>query len=80
MTTNDSKSYLSYLNKLVDQGNNTFHHSINKTPIDADYSVWLKNLKPILKVLSLNLIIESELLNIIMFLVKVILRIGQEKY
>ena len=39
MTTNDSKSYLSYLNKLVDQGNNTFHHSINKTPIDADYSV-----------------------------------------
>ena len=39
MTTNDSKSYLIYLNKLVDQGNNTFHHSINKTPIDADYSV-----------------------------------------
>ena len=29
MTANDSKSYLSYLNKLVDQYNNTYHHSIN---------------------------------------------------
>ena len=28
--TLDSKSYLSYLNKFVDQYNNTFHHSINK--------------------------------------------------
>ena len=38
MTANDSKSYLSYLNKLVDQYNNTHHHSINKKPISADYS------------------------------------------
>ena len=30
MTANDSKFYLSYLNKLVDQYNNTYHHSINK--------------------------------------------------
>ena len=30
MTANDSRSYLSYLNKLVDQYNNTHHHSINK--------------------------------------------------
>ena len=37
MTANDSKSYLSYLNKLVDQYNNTYHHSINKKPIKADY-------------------------------------------
>ena len=29
-TANDSKSYLSYLNKLVDQYNNTYHHSIGK--------------------------------------------------
>ena len=28
MTANDNKSYLSYLNKLVDQYNNTYHHSI----------------------------------------------------
>ena len=39
MTANDGKSYLSYLNKLVDQYNNTCHHSINKKPIDSDYSV-----------------------------------------
>ena len=29
MTANNSKSYLNYLNKLVDQYNNTFHHSIS---------------------------------------------------
>ena len=39
MTGNDSKSYLSYLNKLVDEYNNTYHHSINKKPINTDYSV-----------------------------------------
>ena len=38
MTVNDSKSYLSYLNKLVHQYNNAYHHSINKKPINADYS------------------------------------------
>ena len=30
MTVNDSKSYLGYLNKLVDQYNNTYHCSIGK--------------------------------------------------
>ena len=30
MTANDSKFYISYLNKLVDQYNNTYHHSIGK--------------------------------------------------
>ena len=30
MTTNDSNFYLPYLNKLVDQYNNTYHHSIGK--------------------------------------------------
>ena len=38
ITANDSKSYLSYLSKLVDQYNNTYLHSINKKPINADYS------------------------------------------
>ena len=38
MTANDSKSYLGYLNKLVDQYNNTYHCSIGKKPIDVDYS------------------------------------------
>ena len=30
MTVNDNKSYLSYLNKSVDQYSNTYHHTINK--------------------------------------------------
>ena len=42
MTVNDSKSYLSYLNRLVNQYNNTYHHSINKKRIHADYSAFLE--------------------------------------
>ena len=38
MAGEDSKSYISYLNKSVDQYNNTYHHSINKKPINANYS------------------------------------------
>ena len=39
MTAIDIKSYLSYLNNLIDQYSNTYHHSFGKKPIDADYSV-----------------------------------------
>ena len=45
MTANDSKSYLPYLIKLVDQYNNTYRHSINKKAIDADYSALTKNIE-----------------------------------
>ena len=38
MTANDSKSYPGYLNKLVDEYNNTYHCSIGKNSIHADYS------------------------------------------
>ena len=37
---NDSKCYLSCSNKSVVKYNNTYHYSINKKPINADYS-WL---------------------------------------
>ena len=36
MTANHSKYYLSCLNDLVDENNNTYHHLIGKKPIDAD--------------------------------------------
>ena len=49
MTANNSKSYLSYLNKLVDQYNNTYHHSINKKPINADYSALTEKIETNLK-------------------------------
>ena len=71
MTANYSKSDLSYLNKLVDQYNNTYDRSI---------LIWLKKLRPILKLLSLKLMIESESLSIRIFLVKITLKIGQEQY
>ena len=77
MTANDSKSYLPYLNKLVDQYNNTYHHSINKKPINADYSALTEK---IIKLLNLKLMIQLELLGIRIYLVKVTLNIGQEKY
>ena len=80
MTANDSKFYLVYLNKLVDQYNNTYHHSISEKPIDDDYSVLTKKLTRILKLLSLKLIRESQLLSIRMFSVKLTLEIVQEKY
>ena len=38
MIVKDSKYYLLYLNKLVDKYNNTYHNSVNKKPINADYS------------------------------------------
>ena len=41
MTASDSKSYLPFLNKLVDQYNNTYH-SINKKPINTDYSTLIE--------------------------------------
>ena len=45
MTANDSKSYLSYLNKLVDQYNNIYHHSISKKPINAGYSKFTEKIE-----------------------------------
>ena len=45
MVVNDSKSYLPNLNKLVDQYNITYHHSINKKPINTDYSVLIENVE-----------------------------------
>ena len=45
MACNDSKSYLPYLNKLIHQYNNTYHHFVNKKPIDADYSASTENIE-----------------------------------
>ena len=68
------------MNKLVDHYNNTYHHFIDKKPINADYSASNENFKPIINLLNLKLFIESELLSIKIFLVMVTLKIGQQKY
>ena len=39
MTANGNKSDLSYVNKLLDQYNNTYFFSIGRKPINTDYSV-----------------------------------------
>ena len=80
MTANNSKTSLPYLNKLVDQYNNTYHHSINKRPISADYSKLTEKLRPSLKLQSLTLMIELKSQSIRIFLVNATLNIGQEKY
>ena len=45
MTANDSNFYLPQLNNLVDEYNNTYHHSINKTSINADYSAFTEKIE-----------------------------------
>ena len=45
MIANDKKSHFSYLNKLVDICNNTYHHSINKKPIKDDCSALTENIE-----------------------------------
>ena len=50
MTANGSKSYLSYLNELVDQYNNIYHHFIDKEPINADYYSLTEKIESNLKV------------------------------
>ena len=54
MTVNDSKCYIPYLNKLVDQYINTYHHHVNKKPINADYSDSTEKIKTILKFRNLK--------------------------
>ena len=80
MTANDNKSYFSYLNKLVGQDDTTYHHSIGKKPINVDYSALTEKIETDPKAPKFKLMIESELLSMGAFLVRVTLKIGQEKY
>ena len=68
------------MNKLVDQYNNTYHHSINKKPNNTDYSAFTEKIERVTKLLNLKLMIESELQSIRIFLVKVTLKIGHGRY
>ena len=57
MTVNDRKSYPSYLNKIEDQCNNTYHSSVGKKLLMLIILLWLKKLRQILKLLNLKLMI-----------------------
>ena len=55
MSANDCKCEVPYLNKLVDQYNNTTcHYSIIKKRINVDYLFQLKTLSQTLKLLKLK--------------------------
>ena len=71
MTTNDSKSYLSYVNKLVDEYNNTYHLLLVENLLMLIILLSLKKLSQVKK---------SGLLSTRIALAKVTLKIGLEKY
>ena len=76
MTANDSKSYIS----LVDQCNNTYHHSIDKRPINVDYFTLNEKFEtnPTASKFKVNDRVRTTKYNNVF--VKVTLTIGQEKY
>ena len=45
MTANNRKSYFSYLNKSVNEYNNSYHYSVCKKPIDADCTTLTKEIE-----------------------------------
>ena len=45
MAANDSRSYLGYLNKLVDEYNYAYHRSPGKTPVDTECSTLTEEIK-----------------------------------
>ena len=59
ITANDGKFYLGYLNKLVDEYEITYHRSIGKKPIHADFSASTEEIKSSHRFLILKLVIES---------------------
>ena len=74
MTANDSKSDL-LINTIIP----TIILLIKK-PVNADYSALTEKIEWILKLLSLKLMIESDVSSIRIFLVKLTLKIGQNKH
>ena len=82
MTDKDRKSKLSYLNKLVDQYSNTYHHSISEKPINGDYSALTEKLRRILKILSFTLKIglEKYLLSILCWKLLYLEKLSREKH
>ena len=61
MTANKSKSYLAYLNKLVDEYNNRYHYSFDKEPIIVIFFFFcLKKLNLVIKHLNLKPVTDQD--------------------
>ena len=80
MTANSSKSYLGYLNKLVDECNNTSYCSIGKKPIPVDYSALIEEIDTSHKVPKVKVGERVSITKYKNILAKVKLKIGQTKY
>ena len=77
MTANDTKSYLPYLNKLVDKYNN---HSVNTKPIYADYSALSEKIEANTESPKFKVTDRVRITKYKNILVKFTLKIGPEKY
>ena len=66
--------------KLEHQYHNTYHHSINKRPINADYSALTEKIETNPKVRKLKFNGRVRITKYKNILVKVTLKIAQEKY
>ena len=64
----------------MDHFSNTYHHSINKKPINAGYSASTGNNESNPKPPKFKVKDKWELLSIRIYFVRFILKIGQEKY
>ena len=79
MTAIDSKSYLEYVSRSI-QTIILIIILLIRNFLMLTFLRWLKKLRRILMLLNLKLMIESQLISIRIFLVKVTLKIGLEKY
>ena len=76
MRANDNKSHLPYLNKTIDRYSSTYHHCIYKKTINAYYSASTEKTET-------NSKAPNDRVRITRYkyiLVKVTLKIGQDKY
>ena len=80
LTANDSKSYLGYLNKSVDQYLIIIVVLLIKNLLILILLVWLKKLNLAIKLENLMLVIKSELLTTKMFLIKIKSDVGPWLY
>ena len=78
MTANDRKSYPIYLNKIADEGNNTYHS--NYLTYYNNYCALTEKIEASSKAPKFKVDDSVRITSIRIFLIKVTLKFGQEKY
>ena len=80
VTADASNSYLDYLDSLIDEYNNTYHHFVGKKLVDADYSTLPEEIVSHNKIPNVSVDDRVRITRYKNILVKIILNISQEKY